>query len=130
MCEDSEKWYRGGMKKYGLFGKLQAQAGKGGELGEILLRAASLMEHVEGCILYIVNEGADNPDAIWVMEVWESKEAHDDSFNIPGIRELIMQAMPILAETTEDGITLEVLGGKGLSIRSEAVPTITTNEES
>ena len=109
---------------------MQAQAGKGSELGEILLRAASLMEHVEGCILYIVNEGADNPDAIWVMEVWESKEAHDDSFNIPGIRELIMQAMPILAETTEDGITLEVLGGKGLSIRSEAVPTITTNEES
>lgn len=50
------------------------------------------------------------------MEVWESKESHDDSFNIPGIRELIQQAVPILAERTEDGITLEVLGGKGLSI--------------
>ena len=104
------------MNKYGLFGKLQAQAGKGNELGEILLRAASLMEHAEGCLLYIVNKGVGSPDSIWVMEVWESKEAHHDSFNIPGVRELIQQAVPILAERTEDGITLEVLGGKGLSI--------------
>jgi len=104
------------MNKYGLFGKLQSQAGKGNELAEILLNAASLMEDTEGCIVYIVSKSADNPDSIWVMEVWESKEAHDDSFNIPGIRELIEQAVPILAEMTKDGITLEVLGGKGLSI--------------
>jgi len=102
------------MNKYGLFGKLQSQAGKGNELAEILLNAASLMEDTEGCIVYIVNKSADNPDSIWVMEVWESKEAHDDSFNIPGIRELIAQAVPILAERTQDGLTLEVLGGKGL----------------
>ena len=104
------------MNKYGLFGKLQSQAGKGDELAEILLKAASLMEDAEGCVVYIVNKSADNPDSIWVMEVWESKDAHDDSFNIPGIRELIAQAVPILAERTQDGLTLEVLGGKGLKI--------------
>lgn len=103
------------MNKYGLFGKLQSQAGKGNELAEIMLNAAGLMEDTEGCIAYIVNK-SDNPDSIWVMKVWESKEAHDDSFNISGIRELIEQAVPILAEMTQDGITLEVLGGKGLSI--------------
>lgn len=104
------------MNKYGLLGKLQSQAGKGNEIAEILLNAASLMEDIEGCIVYIVNKSADNPDSIWVMEVWESKEAHDDSFNIPGIRDLIEQAVPILAERTQDGLTLEVLGGKGLKI--------------
>ncbi len=103
------------MNKYGLFGKLQAQAGKGKELGDILLKAAKLMENAKGCILYIVNKDADNTDCTWVMEIWDSKEEHDNSLKIAGVRELIMQAMPILNGKPEGGITLEVLGGKGLS---------------
>lgn len=99
--------------KYGLYGKLQAQAGKGKELGEILLRAAKLMEKAKGCILYIVNKTADNPDGIYIIEVWDSKEDHDNSLKLPGVRELITQAMPIL-DGKPEGITLEVLGGKGL----------------
>jgi quinol monooxygenase YgiN len=99
--------------KYGLYGKLQAQAGKGKELGEILLKAASLMENAKGCILYIVNKTADNPDGIYVIEVWDSKEDHDNSLKLPGVRELITRAMPML-DGKPEGITLEVLGGKGL----------------
>ena len=99
--------------KYGLYGKLQAQAGKGQELSEILLKAAKLMENAKGCILYTVNKTADNPDAIYIIEVWDSKEDHDHSLTLPGVRELIMQAMPIL-DGTPEGITLEVLGGEGL----------------
>jgi quinol monooxygenase YgiN len=101
--------------KYGLYGKLQAQAGKGKELGEILLKAAKLMESAKGCILYIVNKQAGEPDGIYVMEVWDSKEDHDNSLKVPGVRELIMQAMPIL-DGKPEGTTLEVLGGKGLSL--------------
>jgi quinol monooxygenase YgiN len=99
--------------KYGLYGKLQAQAGKGKELGEILLKAAKLMENAKGCVLYIVSKTADNPDSIYVFEVWDSKEDHDNSLKFPGVRELISQAMPIAAGKPE-GITFEVLGGKGL----------------
>ncbi|HEX8719433.1 MAG TPA: hypothetical protein VF736_02215 [Pyrinomonadaceae bacterium] len=50
------------------------------------------------------------------MEVWESKEDHDNSLKVPGARELIMQAMPILAGRPEGGTSLEVLGGKGLTL--------------
>ena len=99
--------------KYGLYGKLQAQAGKGKELGEILLKAATLMENAKGCILYIVNKAADNPDGIYVIEVWDSKEDHDNSLKLPGVRELITQARPIL-DGKPEGVALEVLGGKGL----------------
>ena len=97
--------------KYGLYGKLQAQAGKGKELGEILLKAAELVEKAKGCHLYLVGKTADNPDGIYVIEVWDSKEDHDNSLKLPGVRELITQAMPILHGKPE-GITLEVLGGK------------------
>ncbi|MGH9840801.1 MAG: putative quinol monooxygenase [Blastocatellia bacterium] len=101
--------------KYGLFVKLQAQSGKGKELGDLLLKGAKLMEKAKGCILYIVNKQAADPDGIYVIEIWESKEDHDNSLKVPGVRELIQQAMPILAGKPEGGITLEVIGGKGLN---------------
>jgi quinol monooxygenase YgiN len=100
--------------KSGLYGKLQAKTGKGKELGEILLKAAGQMQNAKGCILYIVGKTADNPDGIYVIEVWNSKEDHDNSLKLAGVRELISQAMPIL-DGRPDGTTLEILGGKGLS---------------
>jgi quinol monooxygenase YgiN len=100
--------------KYGLYGKLQAQAGKGQALAEILLGAARLMEDAPGCILYLVHTAADDADGVYVMEVWDSKDDHDRSLQLPGVRELIAQAMPIL-DGRPEGITLDVLGGKGLS---------------
>jgi quinol monooxygenase YgiN len=103
------------MNKYGLYGKLQAQSGKGKELGEILLKAAKLMENAKGCILYLVNKEVGNADSIYIIEVWESKEDHDNSLKVPGVSELIKQALPILAEKPTGGTTLEVLGGKGIS---------------
>lgn len=103
------------MNKYGLYGKLQAKAGKGAELGEILLKAAKLMENAKGCVLYLVNKEAGNPDSIYIIEVWESKADHDNSLQVPGVGELIKQALPILDEKPTGGTTLEVLGGKGIS---------------
>ena len=99
--------------KYGLYGKLQAQAGKGPELSVILLQAAALMETANGCILYLVSTTAETPDSIYVVEVWDTKEDHDASLTLPGVRELITQAMPLL-DGSPEGITLDVLGGKGL----------------
>ncbi len=102
------------MNKYGLYGKLQAQAGKGKELGDILLKAAKLMENAKGCILYIVNKEVGDSDGIYIFEVWESKQDHDDSLKVVGLGELIKQALPILEGKPTGGTTLEVLGGKGI----------------
>jgi quinol monooxygenase YgiN len=99
------------MNKYGLFGKLQAKAGQGEKLSELLMKDADTLK---GCILYVVSIDAANPDAIYVMEVWESKEDHDNSLKLPAVRELITQAMPLLDERPTGGTTLEVLGGKGV----------------
>ena len=102
------------MNRYGLYGKLEAQPGSGETLAEILLGAAALMESAPGCILYVVTRDAENPDTICIMEVWQSREDHDNSLSLPGVRELIMQAMPILAVKPTGGTVLEVLGGKGV----------------
>ena len=102
------------MNKYGLTGKLQAQTGKGPELASILMRAAELMHQAKGCYLYVVGLDKQDPDLVWINEVWDSKEDHDNSLNIPGCRELISQAIPILAGPPQKGAELEILGGKGL----------------
>ena len=100
--------------KYGLHGKLVAQKGKGEELSKILLEAAALMKTAKGCHLYIVGIDNENPDEVWITEIWETKQDHDNSLNVPGVKELIGKAIPILNESPKQGQEWSILGGAGL----------------
>lgn len=102
------------MKKYGLHGNLKATPGKGAELAAILLQASQLVATAKGCQLYYISRTTDAPDTIWITEVWDSQADHDASLQVPGVRELIGQAMPILAAPPQAGQILEVLGGFGV----------------
>lgn len=102
------------MKKYGLHGKLTAQQGKGEQLSNILLEAANLVSKAKGCQIYLISTENDYPETVWITEVWDSKEDHDESLKIAGVRELIGKAMPILEGMPQKGQELEVLGGFGL----------------
>lgn len=102
------------MNKYGLHGKLKATAGNGDKLAAILLEASGLVSTAKGCNLYIVSKDKNDKDAVWVTEAWDSKEDHDNSLSVEGVRELISQAMPILDGQPEKGQELEILGGKGI----------------
>ncbi|WNJ17751.1 putative quinol monooxygenase [Pontibacter sp. G13] len=99
---------------YGLIGSFQAIDGAGEQLAGILLQAAELMRSADGCQLYAVGQSPDQSDTIWVMEIWDSQEAHDQSLGLPGVRELIGQAMPLLAAPPKGGQALEILGGVGV----------------
>ncbi|WP_299990468.1 antibiotic biosynthesis monooxygenase [uncultured Pontibacter sp.] len=103
------------MNRYGLHGKLQVTAGNGPQLAQILLEASRLVSTAKGCRLYLVSQEDTSPDEVWVTEVWDSKEDHDNSLQVPGVKELISQAMPLLAGRPEKGQELTVLGGAGLS---------------
>ncbi|GAA5221353.1 putative quinol monooxygenase [Membranihabitans marinus] len=100
--------------KYGLHGKLSALPGKGQDLANILLEAATMVANAPGCQLYVVSTDTELDDTVWVTEVWDSKENHDKSLNVPGVRELIGQAMPLLDGMPEKGHEFNVIGGHGL----------------
>lgn len=102
------------MKKYGLHGSLKAKEGKGKELANILLEASELVAKAKGCQIYIVSQDPEQPDLIWVTEVWDSKADHEASLSYPGVRELISQALPILDGPPQKGQVMEVMGGQGL----------------
>ncbi|MEO9884861.1 MAG: antibiotic biosynthesis monooxygenase [Balneola sp.] len=96
--------------KYGLSGSFSAKKGKGDELASILEEAANLMKTAKGCMIYIVGQQSDNKDVVHVFEVWDSKEDHDDSLHIDGVRELIGKAMPLI-EGKPSGVEIDIAGG-------------------
>ena len=101
------------MTNYGLFGKLTTTAEDRETLVTILVQAADLMRNAPGCHTYIVTKDANDTGAVWVLELWDDQAAHDASLSLPGVRELISQAMPLLQGAPE-GITVIPVAGKGL----------------
>lgn len=97
--------------KYLLHGKLMAKPGHRDELAAILIQASKLVSAAKGANLYVVSKEETEPNAVYVTEIWDSKEDHDASLNMEGVRELIMKAMPILNGLPAKGQELEILGG-------------------
>lgn len=104
---------------YGMFGKFSAQPGRRDDLVDHLLQAAALLERNPDCIHYVVST-SDEPDAVWVSEIWTDESAHDASLEPQDIRALIQQARPLIAGVS-DRTQLTVQGGKGLPAGGKSV---------
>jgi quinol monooxygenase YgiN len=95
---------------YGLIGKMMTVDGKRDELTALLLQAVTRMP---GCLSYVVAEDAADANAIWITEVWDTQESHDQSLTLPEVRAMIATARPLIAGF-EKGVTTKPLGGHGL----------------
>lgn len=102
------------MGKFGLFGKLLAHEGKRDELVQVLLEASAILKNFDGCEWYVVNVSDEEPDAIWVTELWRDEAAHQASLQQRDIRNLIQQGRPLIAGFGEQTCYRPV-GGVGLS---------------
>jgi quinol monooxygenase YgiN len=72
----------------------------------ILLSGVEGLRQV-GCDLYLVGVSNTDDVTIWVSEVWQSKEAHDASLQMPETKAAISQAMPMLTgEFTGEELTV------------------------
>ncbi len=95
---------------YGLIGKMISAAGKRDELIEILLNGVAGMP---GCLSYVVARDPGDPDAIWITEVWETREAHAASLSLPPVQAAIAKGRPLIAGFGEHFET-EPAGGHGI----------------
>ena len=100
---------------YGLFGGFTAQPGRRDELVGHLLEAAELLGRDPRCLHYVVSTSpeGEEPDAVWVSEVWTDQAAHDGSLEPEDVRALITRARPLIAGMAAQR-SLDVRGGKGL----------------
>ena len=98
------------MSQVARYGKSVAKAGRGAELAELLLEAAAAMEDDPACQLYLINRQADEPDVIWVTELWRSQDELDAVVaKVRGSADV--GAVMDLVESWEM-IELDLLGGK------------------
>lgn len=100
------------MGKYSLFGKFAVEASNQKKLATILLEAAESMKAVDGCTIYIVSVSPEEPDAVYVYEVWDDEAAHQNSLTLEVTQTLIAKARPLITGM-ERIRTLEAQGGKG-----------------
>jgi quinol monooxygenase YgiN/mannose-6-phosphate isomerase-like protein (cupin superfamily) len=112
------------MGKIGRLSRSRAHAGRGDELAGKLLQAAKLLEGAKGCELYVVNRTPDDPDTVWVTEVWTTREDLDASLQREGVPELIQEVLP-LVDGAFDVIETTPVGGIGLVDARADVPPYT-----
>ena len=98
-------------KMYGLIGKATCVAGKRDEFIAILLEGVGTMP---GCLSYVVARDPHEPDSIWITEVWDSKDSHAASLQLPAVRAAIAKGRPLIASFGEQIVT-EPVGGFGLA---------------
>ncbi|SMF62481.1 putative quinol monooxygenase [Allosphingosinicella indica] len=97
--------------RYGLIGQMLAKPGERDALAAILLEGTAAMP---GCLSYVVALDTKNPDALWITEVWDSKDSHAASLKLPAVQAAIAKARSII---TGFGHRFETtpLGGAGLA---------------
>jgi len=101
------------MAKFAMYGKLTVQPGKRDEFLRLMLEEADTLESMDGCELYILNESEDDPDVVWVTELWRDQQAHDASLRDERVMALIGRCRPLIRGGEQ--IRLRPVGGKGLA---------------
>lgn len=98
---------------FGLIGKMRAASGQRARLIAILLEATGEMP---GCLSYVVARDPADADAIWITEVWNNRESHRASLQLPQVQAAVARARPLIAGFDSSTETVPV-GGAGLPAR-------------
>jgi quinol monooxygenase YgiN len=93
--------------------KATVKPGKRDELIQQLQHlSADLLTRASGCIYYLIST-TEEPDVVWISELWTSKEAKDAIAMKPESAKAMKELMPLIASMT-DRTNLTVVGGTGI----------------
>lgn len=93
--------------------KATVKPGKRDELIQQLQQlSAELLTRASGCIYYLIST-TEEPDVVWISELWISKEAKDAVAMKPESAKAMKELMPLVASMT-DRTNLTVVGGTGI----------------
>lgn len=70
-----------------------------GKRDELVAHLTQRSEHLEqnGCLAYEVGVHDDEPDTVFVVELWENAAAHQASLALPEVQASIAAARPLLS---------------------------------
>lgn len=101
------------MEPVGRYVRMVAQPGKGEELAERMLAVAEELRETAGCLLYLINRVAGDPDTIWVTELWRSQEDIDSALASEGAKAAMPGVLALVDRERTERIDLEPAGGVG-----------------
>lgn len=81
--------------RFATVGTLETQPGQRDAVIAILTRPNPDLR-TAGCLYYEVGIHHEEPDTVFVTELWESAEAHEAALQLPSVRAAIAEAMPML----------------------------------
>lgn len=80
---------------YASIGTMGVKPGERDAVIEILVRSNPALKDI-GCLVYEVGGRDDDPDTVYVAEIWESEDAHAQSLELDSVKAAISEAMPLL----------------------------------
>lgn len=83
---------------YGLIGRMLAAPGQREALLDIMVEGVGTMP---GCLSYIIARDPASENGVWITEVWESRDAHMASLQLPQVQAVIARARPLIAGFAE-----------------------------
>jgi quinol monooxygenase YgiN len=98
---------------YALLNKLTAKPEQRQQVIDILLESGKLFDDNPSCHLYLVSEATQDPNAIWVTDLWTTQEAHEEALKVPELRPFVEKSLPLL-EGMPEQIEIRPVGGKGV----------------
>jgi quinol monooxygenase YgiN len=85
------------MSKFGLYSSLIAKAGERDTLVQILFEAAKSMRNLVDCDIYTVNVSYEEPNLVFVYEVWSNESAYQSSLLLEITQTYIQRVKPMIS---------------------------------
>ncbi|MDQ2847836.1 MAG: antibiotic biosynthesis monooxygenase [Actinomycetota bacterium] len=84
---------------FAVYGSMTTQPGARDTVAELICKAARVGADAGGLISYSVNATLEEPDTMWVTELWTDKAAHDTTTHSEPVRRVTQQMLALLAQS-------------------------------
>ncbi|QHA02382.1 hypothetical protein GQF42_02910 [Streptomyces broussonetiae] len=86
---------------FSVYGRMTALPGRRDELITLLLDGFRAGGEDSGLLAYSVNTALDEPDTVWLTQLWIDKEAHDAVTRSEPVAAVTRRVLPLLAQQPE-----------------------------
>jgi quinol monooxygenase YgiN len=95
---------------YGVIAHVSAKPGQ----RDAMIEGLKGLIGMKGCVNFVIAKDGKNADAVWITEVWESKEAHDAALATDQFKAAIGKAGPLMAGAPDQNNETWPVAGIGL----------------
>ena len=89
------------MSEVVVVGSFKAQPGKEAEAAEAFRGLVDPTHREEGCILYALHQGVDDPSRLAFIERWASRELLDAHLSSPHVQQILTRAEELFGDSAD-----------------------------